>query len=119
MLMAIAVSRCTRISGMGASTSRSPPSVSSTMPPVVSTPWLANFASSTNKAKATAIATSAAKRTEQNEDHAHRAGHDRARMVELHVERKESNREQQEGNVGIHEAIEDLLLQRHFKRADG
>ena len=97
MLTASAVSRCTRISGMGASTSRSPPSVSSTMPPVVSTPWLTNLASSANKAKAHDNQDQRRKThgqkvqresSQQDENDSHCAGHDCARMVELGVERQ-------------------------------
>ena len=63
MLTASAVARWTRISGMGASTRNRPPRVRRTIPPVVSTPWLANLASAAKSAKAPMIMAIAAKRT--------------------------------------------------------
>ena len=56
---------------------------------------------------------------EQNEDNANRAGHDRAGVVELRVEREGANREQNESDVGIHQVGEDALLERHAERHDG
>ena len=80
MLTASAVKRCTRISGIGESTSSSAPNVSSAMPPAVSTPWLANFGfggkkheSSQNQHQRgeTRGQQIQGEGSDQNEDHAH------------------------------------------------
>ncbi len=50
---------------------------------------------------------------QQNEDHAHDAGHDRARMIELGVERERADREHEERDVRVEQEVEDALPQRH------
>src|SRR5258708_12010199 len=39
-------------------------------------------------------------------------------MIEVGIEREGANREENERDIGIHQEIEDLFLQRHAKRHD-
>ncbi len=127
ILTASAVSKWTRISGIGASTSKSPPKVSVTMPPMASTPWAANLASRANRTKEAKIRTTAAKRVgskfsaksgEKNEDDSHCSGHDGAGMVELGVKSKRAHSEQDERYIRIEKIGQNALLQRHVKRTN-
>ena len=56
---------------------------------------------------------------DQNEDDANRSGNNRARMIEFGIEREEANGEQDENDVGVHQIIEDLFLQRHAEGHNG
>ena len=46
------------------------------------------------------------------------AGNNCAGMIELDIERERADRQQDERNVRIHQAVEDVLLQRHVESAD-
>ena len=54
----------------------------------------------------------------QDEDDANSARDDCSGMVEFDVESEGSYREKQKGHVRIHECVEDMFLESHFKRND-
>ena len=58
------------------------------------------------------------KECEQDKDNAHGAGNHRAGMIEFGIKRKRADSEQDERDVGIHQIVEDLFLQRHAKSYD-
>ena len=116
MLTPSAVQSFTRICGIGPSTSSNPPRVSNAMPPSPSMPCVANFASSDEQHKRrddqrerriTRGQQIQREQCQQNENHAHDAGHHRAGMVELGVERQRAHRQHQERDVRIEQEVED------------
>ena len=93
------------------------------MPPMPSTPWVANLASSANKhegadderERGVARGQQVQREQRQQDEHdAHHSGHDRAGMIELRVERQRADGQHQEGDVGIEQEVEDPLPQRHL-----
>src|SRR5579863_8544036 len=58
------------------------------------------------------------KRRQQNEYDSNGSRNHCTRMVEFDVERQRSDGEQKEGNVGVHQRIEDVLFEGHAKRND-
>ena len=55
---------------------------------------------------------------QQDEDHAHGSRHNGAGMVEFGIERQGSNRQQDEGDIGIHDEAQNSLFERHLVRPD-
>ena len=53
---------------------------------------------------------------DQDEDDANGAGNDGAGMIEFGIERERADSEQYEGDVRIHQIVEDVLFQRHAER---
>ncbi len=56
---------------------------------------------------------------DQDEDDAHGSGNDRAGMIEFGVKRERADGEQDEGDVRVHQIVEDVFLERHAERRDG
>ncbi len=56
---------------------------------------------------------------DQDEDDAHGSGNDRAGMIEFGIESERADGEQNEGDVRVHQIVEDLFFERHAERRDG